>query len=86
MALHEETMQRAVKAAQLLLKDDKRIREIATTLGTSKATIHRDLTERLPRFNKKLADEVKWKLERNAEEGHVRGGAVIKQRYLVAQQ
>lgn len=80
MALSEKTINRAIKGANMLLKG-KTVRQIGEVLETSKTTIYRDLTVRLPRVNPKLAEKVQFKLEEHSEMGRIRGGEVIKQRF-----
>jgi putative DeoR family transcriptional regulator (stage III sporulation protein D) len=58
------------------------VRETAEVFGVSKSTVHKDVTERLPRINPELANEVKLVLDFNKAERHIRGGAATKQKYL----
>ncbi len=51
--------------------------------GVSKSTIHKDVTERLPRINRELAEQVKQVLEVNKSERHIRGGEATKRKYSV---
>ena len=48
----------------------------------SKSTVHKDVTERLPRINRELAGQVKEVLERNKAERHLRGGEATRRKYL----
>ena len=50
--------------------------------GVSKSTVHKDVTERLPRVNPELAARVKQVLDFNKAERHIRGGAATRQKYL----
>jgi len=50
--------------------------------GVSKSTVHKDVTERLPRINPELAAKVKRVLDHNKAERHIRGGAATRQKYL----
>lgn len=58
------------------------VRDTARIFGVSKSTVHKDVTERLPRINPDLANRVKKVLEHNKAERHIRGGAATKQKYL----
>lgn len=49
------------------------------SLGTS---IHKDVTERLPRVNKNLAEATREVLDVNKSERHIRGGMATREKYL----
>lgn len=44
-------------------------------------TVHKDVTERLPKINSRLYKEVKSVLEKNKQERHIRGGMATKRKY-----
>lgn len=58
------------------------VRDTAQLFGVSKSTVHKDVTERLPRVNPELAAKVKRVLDFNKSERHIRGGAATRQKYL----
>ncbi|NLK08786.1 MAG: sporulation transcriptional regulator SpoIIID [Firmicutes bacterium] len=58
------------------------VRQAASVFGVSKSTVHKDVTERLPRINLELAAKVKLVLEQNKAERHIRGGEATKKKYL----
>ncbi len=58
------------------------MRDTAHRFGVSKSTVHKDVTERLPRINPQLAQEVKQVLERNKAERHIRGGEATRRKFL----
>lgn len=58
------------------------VRETAAVFGVSKSTVHKDVTERLPRINPELAVKVKRVLDFNKAERHIRGGHATRQKYL----
>ncbi|BDG61757.1 sporulation transcriptional regulator SpoIIID [Caldinitratiruptor microaerophilus] len=58
------------------------VRETAQIYGVSKSTVHKDVTERLPRINPELAAKVKRVLDFNKAERHIRGGQATRQKYL----
>ncbi|MGI5920571.1 MAG: sporulation transcriptional regulator SpoIIID [Syntrophomonadaceae bacterium] len=72
---------RAVKVAQYILQTSQTVRQTAEVFGISKSTVHKDVTERLPRINKQLADEVKQVLDKNKAERHLRGGEATRKKY-----
>ena len=47
----------------------------------SNATVHKDLTERLPKISPQLFKSVKEVLEENKRERHIRGGIATKHKY-----
>jgi putative DeoR family transcriptional regulator (stage III sporulation protein D) len=57
------------------------VRQAARVFGVSKSTVHKDMTERLPRISEDLAAQVKKVLEQNKAERHIRGGEATKKKY-----
>ncbi|MDD3439574.1 MAG: sporulation transcriptional regulator SpoIIID, partial [Clostridiaceae bacterium] len=47
----------------------------------SKSTVHKDVTERLPRINPSVALQVKEIMDQNKAERHIRGGRATKMKY-----
>ncbi|KUG05311.1 stage iii sporulation protein d [hydrocarbon metagenome] len=72
---------RAVKIANHIIKTSNTVRQTAEIFGISKSTVHKDVSERLPRIDVKLAEEVKEILEKNKAERHIRGGEATRQKY-----
>lgn len=44
-------------------------------------TIHKDVSERLPQINQRLAIKVREVLDKNKKERHIRGGLATKAKY-----
>lgn len=76
---------RSVKVAQHILQTSQTVRQTAEVFGISKSTVHKDVTERLPRINKQLADQVKQVLDKNKAERHLRGGEATRKKYACNQ-
>ncbi len=76
---------RAVKIGQYILRTSATVRQAAEVFGISKSTVHKDVSERLPRINKELAEEVKAVLNKNKAERHLRGGEATRQKYMAQQ-
>jgi putative DeoR family transcriptional regulator (stage III sporulation protein D) len=76
---------RSVKVAQYILKTSHTVRQTAEVFGISKSTVHKDVTERLPRIDKQLADQVKEVLDKNKAERHLRGGEATRKKYACHQ-
>ncbi|NLJ79628.1 MAG: sporulation transcriptional regulator SpoIIID [Firmicutes bacterium] len=72
---------RVVDVSLYIVKTKATVRQAATVFGVSKSTIHKDVTERLPRVNRELAQEVKKVLELNKSERHIRGGEATRRKY-----
>ncbi len=72
---------RAVKIANHIVKTSNTVRQTAEIFGISKSTVHKDVSERLPRIDGRLAEEVKEILEKNKAERHIRGGEATRQKY-----
>jgi putative DeoR family transcriptional regulator (stage III sporulation protein D) len=81
MALADETVKRASQVGRLLVNEGMTIREIAEFLSVSKTTVHRDVTERLPRVDPTLAGQARTVLNKHIEERHVLGGEAIKKKF-----
>lgn len=75
---------RAVKIAQHIINTSDTVRQTAQVFGISKSTVHKDVSERLPRINEALAEEVKEILEKNKAERHLRGGEATRKKYATS--
>lgn len=53
----------------------------AKQFGISKSTVHKDLSQRLPAFNRALYLQVKEVLDLNKAERHIRGGIATRRKY-----
>ena len=57
------------------------VRAAAKKFGVSKSTVHKDLQDRLPQFNRSLYLQVKEVLEVNKAQRHIRGGMATRKKY-----
>lgn len=73
--------ERAVEIAHYIIDTNTTVRETAKVFGVSKSTVHKDVTERLPKINPQIAKDVKRVLEKNKAERHLRGGLATKMKY-----
>ena len=73
--------ERACDLAVYIIENNATVRGAAKRFGVSKSTVHKDLSERLPEFNKSLYAQVKEVLEKNKAERHIRGGIATKLKY-----
>lgn len=72
---------RAVEIANYIIKERATVRQTARVYGVSKSTVHKDVTERLPKINPLMASQVKTILDANKAERHIRGGKATKMKY-----
>ncbi|HHX96884.1 MAG TPA: sporulation transcriptional regulator SpoIIID [Clostridia bacterium] len=77
---------RVLEVCHYMLDTTATVRQTAAVFGVSKSTIHKDMTERLPMINQELARQVKYVLERNKAERHIRGGEATRRKYKKAQE
>ncbi|NEZ47441.1 sporulation transcriptional regulator SpoIIID [Clostridium niameyense] len=73
--------ERVLEVAKYIIESKATIRKTAKVFGVSKSTIHKDMTERLPKINPQIAQEAKIILEYNKAERHIRGGRATKMKY-----
>lgn len=73
--------QRVLDISKYIIMEGTTVRTTATIFGVSKSTVHKDVTERLPRINEELSLEVKKILESNKAERHIRGGEATRKKY-----
>ena len=74
---------RVLEVAKYIIESKATIRRTAKVFGVSKSTIHKDMTERLPKINPQIASEAKTILDLNKSERHIRGGRATKMKYKV---
>ncbi|MCY6369809.1 sporulation transcriptional regulator SpoIIID [Clostridium ganghwense] len=73
--------ERVIEVAKYIIESKATIRKTAKVFGVSKSTIHKDMTERLPKINPQVAKEAKDVLDLNKSERHIRGGKATKMKY-----
>lgn len=73
--------ERAVRLAQYIIENRATVRGAADRFGVSKSTVHKDLSERLPAFNRTLYLQAKAVLEENKAQRHIRGGIATRKKY-----
>ena len=61
--------ERAERLAQYIIENRTTVRAAAQKFGISKSTVHKDISERLPQFNRVLYQQVKEVLEVNKARG-----------------
>ena len=73
--------ERVLEVAKYIIDSKATIRKTAKVFGVSKSTIHKDMTERLPKINPQVANDAKNILDFNKAERHIRGGKATKMKY-----
>ena len=73
--------ERALEIAKYIIKSGATVREAAKVFKVSKSTVHKDVSERLPKINPGIWEEVKKVLEQNKAERHIRGGRATRNKY-----
>ena len=79
--MRDNIEQRACDLAVYIIENKSTVRAAAAQFGVSKSTVHEDLVERLPHFNRTLYLQVKNVLEENKAERHIRGGMATRRKY-----
>ena len=72
---------RCQRLARYIVDTKSTVRSTAKVFGVSKSTVHKDLTERLPRVNPGLYKQVRLLLDINKAERHIRGGLATRRKY-----
>ena len=66
--------ERVIEIARYIKKSGATVRSAAAKYKVSKSTVHKDMSERLPKINAALSADVKKILDKNKAERHIRGG------------
>ena len=72
---------RARRLAAYMIDTGGTVRSAGKHFGLSKSTVHKDLTEVLPRASPALFAQVRKLLEQNKSERHIRGGLATRRKY-----
>ena len=72
---------RVMRIADYVLECGATVRQAAKAFGTSKSTVHKDLTERLYTISPSTARKVSEVLKKNKDERHIRGGNATRMKY-----
>lgn len=79
--MRDNIEQRACDLAVYIIENKSTVRAAAAQFGVSKSTVHKDLVERLPHYNRTLYLQVKRVLDENKAERHIRGGMATRRKY-----
>lgn len=73
--------ERACALALYIIEHQATVRAAAKKFGISKSTVHKDISERLPQYDRSLYLQAKEILDRNKAERHIRGGLATREKY-----
>lgn len=77
----ETIEERACDLAVYIIETGATVRMAAQYFGISKSTVHKDLSQRLPQYNKLLYQQVRKVLDVNKAQRHIRGGLATQKKY-----
>lgn len=77
----ETIEERACALAVYIIETGATVRNAAQHFGISKSTVHKDLSQRLPQYNKRLYRQVRQVLDVNKAQRHIRGGLATRKKY-----
>ncbi len=72
---------RAIILGQYIVENKSTVRAAAKPFGIRNSTVHKDVSERLPKIRPQLYEPVREILEQNKLERHIRGGLATKKKY-----
>ncbi len=72
---------RACDLAVYMIETGATVRAAARHFGLSKSTVHKDLQQRLPQYNRILYEKVRKVLDENKQQRHIRGGMATRKKY-----
>ena len=73
--------ERACQLAVYMIETGATVRAAAQHFGISKSTVHKDLQQRLPQYNRFLYQQVRQVLDTNKALRHIRGGMATRRKY-----
>jgi putative DeoR family transcriptional regulator (stage III sporulation protein D) len=79
--MNDVIWKRAIAVGEYIRDTHATVRDTARAFGVSKSTVHKDVTDRLPKIRPQLAKMVREVLDLNKAERHLRGGEATKRKY-----
>ena len=73
--------ERACELAVYMIETGATVRKTANHFKISKSTVHKDIQQRLSRYNPVLYNQVRKILDLNKQERHIRGGLATQRKY-----
>ena len=79
--MSETIEQRACELAVYIIETGATVRATAKHFHISKSTVHKDIAQRLPKYNQILYAQVRKILDQNKQERHIRGGMATRRKF-----
>lgn len=79
--MNDSLEDRARELAVYIIETGATVRTAAKHFHISKSTVHKDLSQRLPKISPLLFQQVRAVLDRNKQERHIRGGMATRKKY-----
>ena len=77
----ETIEERACELAVYIIETGATVRAAGKKFGISKSTVHKDLSQRLQKYNSTLYAKVRVVLDNNKSQRHIRGGLATQIKY-----
>lgn len=81
--LRTDIEERSCELARYIIENRATCRAAAKAFDVSKSTVHKDLSERLQRYNASLFAQVQAILQENKAQRHIRGGEATRRKYQI---
>jgi len=81
--MDNRSIRRCEVLGRYIIEHKATVRDAAAKFGTSKSTVHKDVTDRLSRCNRTMFEQVREVLDTNKSERHIRGGAATRNKYIL---
>ena len=78
--------ERAESLALYIIENRATVRAAAKKFRVSKSTVHKDISQRLPQFNRSLYLQAREILDINKAQRHIRGGIATRRKYRGVQE
>ena len=82
----EDLKARVLECGTYIANSGATVRQAAKVFHLGKSTVHKDMTERLPKLDEELYRKVRRVLKINLSERHLRGGLATRQKYAKRKQ
>jgi len=79
--LKQPLEERACELAVYIIETGATVRSAAKHYHISKSTVHKDISQRLQSCNPILYNQVRFVLDKNKSERHIRGGMATRRKY-----
>ncbi len=75
--MRDHISERTIEEAKYIISSKSTLRATARIFGVSKSTVFKDVTERLPTINNKVASQVREVMDINKDVRALRGGLAL---------